>query len=105
MPEPKPTPFYLDKTFLVVILSPLIVFAGKKLGIELNSQEIISFAATVVSFVVMAKWKGAQMAKAAAAGEAEAMKIKTASEALESLAKATGGSVEVYQPTTKKDVQ
>ncbi len=105
MEQPKPTPFWQDKNFIAILLVPVGAIVAKKFGIALDVMEIAAFAATVISFVVSAKWAGAAKAKAAAAGEAKAMEIKSASEALQALAAATGGTVEVYKPTGNKDVQ
>jgi hypothetical protein len=73
MNEPKQTAWYADKAFLSVILVPILALVSKKLGVPLNTEEIIAFAATVIGFITAAKWKGATMAKADAARvEAEA---------------------------------
>jgi hypothetical protein len=71
--EIKQTPWFADKPFIGLILTPILILVGKKLGIEINATETIALVSAVVSFVVMSKWKGAQMAKAATARmEAEA---------------------------------
>lgn len=78
MSEPKQTPFYADKTFLAVVIGPILGIIARKLGVPLNSEEIVAFAATVIAFIAGHKWKGAKMAQAEAARlEAEA-KVTTA---------------------------
>ena len=86
MNDIKQTPFYADKPFLSMILTPLFIFIGKKVGVEINTVEIVALLSSVISFVLAAKWKGAQMAKAEVArmeAEAKIIESSVAHKALE----------------------
>jgi hypothetical protein len=85
------TPFYADKSFLLVVLTPILLFAGKKLGISLNVEEIAGLIAAVVAFVAGNKWKSAAVTiaeiKAESAQAASAEPAPSAAAALEEAAK------------------
>lgn len=77
MNDIKQTPWYADKPFLAIFLGPILGIIAKKLGVPLNTEEIIALAATVVSFVVGHKWKGAVMGKAEAARLEAVSKVRS----------------------------
>lgn len=64
---PANTPWYEDKsvhavlTFVVGLIGQMI---ARKWGYELNTQEIVAFAAVIMSFIAGHKWKTAQVQKA-----------------------------------------
>jgi hypothetical protein len=76
---PAVTPFYLDKSLYVTILTPICVMVAKKYGVQLNTEEIASFMALAMSFVVGHKWKSgtiaAEQVKAAAAPTPEVVSL------------------------------
>lgn len=73
MSAPAQTPWYSDKNLIALVLVPVVSIVSKKLGIPLNTEEIVAFACTVIAFIAGHKWAGAAKAKAEAARvEAEA---------------------------------
>lgn len=79
MPEVTPevppinTPFFADKSLWVVVLSFILPFIGKKLGVEFNIAEIAGFVATCIAFVAGNKWKTGMLTKEAMAAKASAL--------------------------------
>lgn len=65
------TPFYADKSFLLVVLSPLLLLLSKKLGVQLDATEIASLAAQVIGFIVFNKWKSGKLAAEEIRAEAQ----------------------------------
>lgn len=53
------TPWYEDKSFYVVVLTPLCAIAASRLGLNLDPMAIAGIAAVLVSFVVGHKWSNA----------------------------------------------
>jgi hypothetical protein len=62
---PIATKFYLDKSLWLVVLSPLFVILSKKLGVELNTTEIVGLALTIATFILGTKYKTTTLTKAA----------------------------------------
>ena len=55
------TPFWADKSFWLVILSPLLLLAGKKIGVSFDAAEIAGWVAMNIAFVAGNKWKSGKV--------------------------------------------
>jgi hypothetical protein len=58
------TPFWLDKSFLSLVLVPVIAFLSDKIGYPLDAHEIIAFGLTVATFIIGNKWKSKKVLEA-----------------------------------------
>lgn len=85
--DPIVTPWYLDKGFLLLFLAPFLGFVSKKFGVNLDAAEILGLVLPVVTYIVMHKWKTAQLAKAQIVGAAAVAKVNTEAAAIAELNK------------------
>lgn len=85
--DPTVTPWYLDKGFLLLFLSPLLGFISKKFGVNLDAAEIMGLVLPIVAFIVMHKWKTKNIAEAKIAGAAAAATVTTDAKAVAELNK------------------
>lgn len=87
MPEMPPltTPWYLDKTLWIAILAPVLGLISKKLGVNLDPNEVVAMVMPIVIYIVMSKWKAATALKAAIAATAASAAITTPSQAAQAL--------------------
>lgn len=76
---PTNTPAHLDKRLHVTVLGVLLVALNKKLGLELDSADLIAVGGLISAFIVQSQM-GA-VSKAKAAGEAAAAEVKTSADA------------------------
>lgn len=63
-PLPIVTPFYLDKSLWLAVLSPLLAMISKRLGLNLEPSEVVALVLPVVVFIVSSKWKQTSLQKA-----------------------------------------
>jgi len=84
---PDVTPFYLDKAFCLLFLVPLFAFINAKFGLNLDATVIVGMLLPVVAYIVMHKWKTAQLAKARIEGKTAADAVNSDKEAVAELSK------------------
>ncbi len=72
MPDPIVTPWYLDKAFWLVLLTPLCAILASKLGVSVNPAEAVALILPVVAYILGHKWKTATLQAAKMAGQTAA---------------------------------
>lgn len=63
------------RRYSALLLGPVVAAANKKWNLGLEVNEVLGLFATIITYVAMSNHKEAVLAKAAAAGQAAAVKI------------------------------
>jgi len=72
------TPFWADKSFILVVVGLVVSLLNGKLGLNLDAGEIAAMMAAIVAFVVGNKWKSGAItvAEVKAANALEVAKLE-----------------------------
>ena len=79
------TPWYLDKAFWLVILTPVCAILASKLGLNINAADLVGLVLPVVAYVLGHKWKTATLQAAQMAANSAAAQVATQSQAAAAL--------------------
>lgn len=60
------TPWYLDKSLWLTIVGFLFTFLNKKIGLNLDANEVVPPLVLLVAYIASSKWKQASATKSAA---------------------------------------
>ena len=55
------TPFYLDKSLWIAVITPIAAIVGSKLGLDLKVEELVGIILPLVTYIVMTKFKSASI--------------------------------------------
>jgi hypothetical protein len=85
------TPFYLDKSLWIAVLTVLFVALNKRFGLSLDATEITMIVLPVVAYIVGNKWKSASIVKAEISATATEAGAKASTDATAAAAAINSG--------------